>query len=160
MRRFLFALVLLCALPVYAQAPPVPLAEQVVKLPVEEGVSLDQAIESMKLRANMLNMPLVGEMPLSAQVKAMGEDSRRIEIFQFCNPLTAKDMVQANIDFVAFLPCRIAVVEDEQGQGWLVMADLNRILAGAELPAELQERALAVRDALDQIMHAGANGEL
>lgn len=140
--------------------PPAPLGETVVKMELEEGVDFETAIESMKLRANLLNMPLVSELPLSEQLEAMGQESNRMEIFQFCDPLTARDMVEENIDFAAFLPCRIALIEDQDGQGWLVMADLDRILAGADLPPELQEEAMEVRDALEQIMEAGAQGDL
>lgn len=169
MKRVLtmFLLLSFAAVPALAQekadtekAPAVPLEQTVVKMPLAEGVDADTAIESMKLRANMLNMPLVAELPLSKQLESMGEEARRMEIFQFCDPLTAKKMVESNIDFAAYLPCRIALVEDEEGRGWLVMADLDRILAGAELDAELQTEAMKVRDGLNEIMQAGANGEL
>lgn len=168
MKGFLTALLsaMMIAMPVLAQdadkeqAPPVPLGQTIVKMQLEDGVTPDAAIDSMKLRANMLNMPLVAELPLSEQIEAMGEESRRMEIFQFCDPVTAKNMVEANIDFAAYLPCRIALIEDEEGQNWLVMVDLDRILAGAELPEELQSSALEVRDALNEIMQAGASGDL
>lgn len=140
--------------------PPAPISETVVKVQIEEDVSLDQAVESMKLRANLINMPLVGELPLSEQLEAMGEESRRMEIFQFCDPVTAKEMVEANIDFAAFLPCRIALIEDQEGQGWLIMADLDRIMAGTDLSPELEDEAIEVRDALHDIMEAGATGDI
>lgn len=155
-------LLLAFAMPVPAQqdAPPVPIEQTIVKMPIEEGVSLDAAVESMKLRANILNMPLVAEMPLSEQLEAMGEESRRMDIYQFCDPVTAKHMVEANIDFAAYLPCRIALVEDDDGQGWLVMIDLDRVLAGANLGPELEAEAIKVRDGLTEIMQAGASGDL
>lgn len=132
----------------------------VVKMKLQDGVSMDDAVESMKLRANMLNMKLVGELPLSKQLKSMGQNPRRMEVYQFCNPLIAQQMVEGNIDFAAFLPCRISLVEDAQGQGWLVMADLDKILQKVQLPPELQKKAVGVRDALNQIMKAGASGAL
>ncbi len=134
--------------------------QAVVKMPLEEGVSMDDAVESMKLRANMLNMKLVGELPLSKQLKAMGHKARRMEVYQFCNPLIAQQMVEANIDLAAYLPCRISLVEDEQGKGWLVMMNLDKILQRSDLPPELHDKALGVRDALNQIMKAGASGAL
>ncbi len=137
------------------------LARTVVKLPLAKNVGMDDAVESMKLRANMLNMKLVGELPLSKQVAAMtGKPQRRMDIYQFCDPVTAKQMVDSNIDFAAYLPCRIALVEDEQGQGWLVMMDLNILINIANLDPKLKEKAIEVRDKLQDIMKAGANGEL
>jgi uncharacterized protein (DUF302 family) len=142
------------------EAPVVPLEQTVVKQRLAEGVSMDDAVASMKLRANLLNMQLVGELPLYKQLEAMGRESRRMEVFQFCDPITAQQMVEANMDFAAYLPCRIALVEDEQGRGWLVMMDLDMILQGAELDPDLEAKAEQVRDALHEIMDAGAQGAL
>lgn len=143
-----------------ADAPDVRLEQTVVKMPLAEGISMDEAVDSMKLRANIHNMGLVAELPLSKQVEAMGRDARRMEIFQFCDPLTAQRMVEENINFAAYLPCRIALVEDEDGQGWLVMMNLDMMLQSTTLSEELKTEAMRVRDALMDIMQAGAEGAL
>ena len=140
--------------------PPIPIEDTVVKQRINEGVSMDEAVESMKLRANLLNMKLVAELPLSKQIEAMGKKARRMEIYQFCDPLTAQRMVEANIHYAAYLPCRIALVEDEKGQGWLVMMNPDMMLTGATLSSELKKQATEVRDKLHEIMNAGVNGEL
>ncbi|MGW8228981.1 MAG: DUF302 domain-containing protein [Gammaproteobacteria bacterium] len=129
-------------------------------MPLADGVSLDDAVASMKLRANIRNMKLVAELPLSKQIEAMGKKARRMEIYQFCDPLTAQRMVEANIHFAAYLPCRIALVEDEKGRGWLVMMNLDMMLNGASLTDDLKTQAIKVRDTLMDIMQAGANGDL
>ena len=135
--------------------------QSVVKIPIKEGVSMDEAVESMKLRANLLNMKLVAEMPLSQQVQVTtGKEQRRMEIFQFCDPLTAKEMVDYNLNFAAYLPCRIALVEDEKGKGWLVMMAMDPLIEGAGLNTKLREKAVKVRDTLNDIMQAGANGDI
>ncbi len=144
----------------YAYSQVMRIENTVVKMKLAEGVTMDDAVTSMKLRANILNMKLVSEMPLSKQIEAMGKETRRIDIYQFCNPLTAKRMVDYDINFAAYLPCRIALVEDENGQGWLVMMDLNMILRMSELSPNLEREAKEVRDSLQEIMRAGANGEL
>ncbi len=161
----LIAIAALFSAPTYSQTggqagtTPVPVGETVVKIPLEPGISLDQAVESMKIRANSLNMKLVAELPLSKQVEAMGQKSRRMEIFQFCDPLTAKKMVEHNVDFAAYLPCRISLVEDAKGQGWLVMMKLDPLIEGGNLSGELKQEAIKVRDTLNDIMQAGARGE-
>ncbi|MDH5394690.1 MAG: DUF302 domain-containing protein, partial [Gammaproteobacteria bacterium] len=78
----------------------------------------------------------------------------------FCDPLTAQQMVEANIHFAAYLPCRIALVEDKDGKGWLVMMNLDMMLHSATLGKELKVSATKVRDVLMDIMQAGANGDL
>ena len=144
-----------------APQPIVSINKTVVKMALAQGVSMDDAVESMKLRANLLNMKLVAELPLSKQVEAMtGKPERRMAIYQFCDALTAKQMVDYSIDFAAYLPCRIALIEDEKKHGWLVMMDLNILIESAGLNPKLKEKAVEVRDNLESIMKAGANGEL
>jgi uncharacterized protein (DUF302 family) len=146
--------------PTAAQGTAVDIGQTVVRMPLAEGVSMDDAVDSMKLRANQLNMMLVSEQPLYKQVRAMGQESRRMEIFQFCDPLTAIKMVAYNMDFAAYMPCRIALVEDKDGRGWLVMMNLDMFIEGASLSPELKQLAIDVRDKLNEIMKAGANAEL
>lgn len=142
-------------------AAPRPLSETVVKIPLAKGVSFEDAEQSMKLRANALNMKLVAELPLSRQVEAItGKPSRYATIFQFCDAMTARQMLDYSLDFAAYLPCRIALVEDEKGQGWLVMMDLNLLINAANLKPELRAKAVEVRDMLENIMRAAANGDL
>lgn len=130
-------------------------------MPLAKGVSPDDAVQSMKLRANLLNMHLVAELPLSRQVSAItGKPSQNVTIFQFCDALTARRMLDDNLAFAAYLPCRIALVEDARGRGWLVMMDLDMILDAADRSPGLKARALEVRDKLEDIMRAGANGDL
>ncbi len=168
MKKFLLPIVLTLALsglayaatsPKAKPAPVLDIAQTVVKMPLEKDVSMDDAVEAMKIRANKLNFKLVAEMPLSKQIEAMGEKSRRMEIYQFCDALTAKKMVEYDINFSAYLPCRIAMVEDAKGQAWLVMMNLDMFIQGAKLSAPLQAEAIKVRNTLTEIMQAGAKGD-
>jgi uncharacterized protein (DUF302 family) len=143
-------------------APTAPLAvnvaQTVIKLPIAKGVSMDDAVESMKIRANKLNLKLVAEMPLSKQVIAMGEKSRRIDIFQFCDPLTGKKMAEYDIHFAAYLPCRITLVEDAKGQGWLVMINLDIFIQDPKFDPTLKAEIINVRDKLNEVLEAGSQG--
>lgn len=138
----------------------VDIEKTVLKLPLEEDVTLESAVESMKLRANILNIKLVAELPLSKQIAAMGEKSGFIGIYQFCEPLTAKKMVQYDINFAAYLPCRISAVEDAEGKGWLLMMNMEILLNNPKLNPELRKEAEAVWNNLLEIMKAGASGDL
>ena len=117
----------------------------------------------MRLRANALNLQLVAELPLSKQVEAVtGKPQRTITIFQFCDAVTAKELIELNLDFAVYMPCRIALIEDASGQGWLVMMDVNvdAIAKEKSVPQALKDRINAVRNSLLEIMQAGAKGEL
>ncbi|NCA88433.1 MAG: DUF302 domain-containing protein [Gammaproteobacteria bacterium] len=136
------------------------IADTVLKMPLAEGVTADDAIESMKLRANALNFKLVAHLPLSQQLISMGIESKRVEIFQFCDAAIAHDMIAHDIDFSAYLPCRITLIEDRDGHVWLVTLDLDMVIRTADLSPALLEKAINVRDTLREIMEAGASGDL
>jgi uncharacterized protein (DUF302 family) len=162
--QVLLILVLLCALvgaPIAATASEgISIGDTVLKMPLADDVSMDDAVDSMKLRANTLNFKLVAHLPLYKELEAMGIDTKRIEIFQFCDARIANEMVIFNPDFSAYLPCRITLIEDAEGKPWLVTLDLGKIIPTANLSPELQEKAEMVRDKIESIMTAGANGEL
>ncbi len=157
---------LLLAAPVSrAATPPAEQTAQadVYKVAIERGVGLKDAADSMRLRANALNLQLVAELPLSRQVEAItGQPQRTITIFQFCDAVTAKALIDLNLDFAVYMPCRIAMIEDAEGQGWLVMMDVNVDMLAQEkrVPQALKDRINAVRQGLLEIMQAGAKGEL
>ncbi len=157
-----FALLGLLAAPAI-QAAPKAAATDVYKVAIDRSVSLTDAADSMRLRANALNLKLVAEMPLSKQVEVMtGTTERTITIFQFCDAVTARDLIVLNLDFSVYMPCRIALIEDADGRGWLVMMDVNVDAVAKEkrLPQALKVRIEAVRQALVEIMQAGASGAL
>ena len=172
MRPALFAVVgvvlsslLLSAPASWAAAPKASQSTEsgVYKVAIDRSVSLAEAAESMRLRANVLTLQLVAELPLSKQVEAVtGKPQRTITIFQFCDAATAKELIDVNVDFAVFMPCRIALIEDAKGQGWLVMMDVNVDAVAQEkrLPEALKVRINAVRKSLLEIMRAGAKGEL
>ena len=148
----------------WAAAPTVQQAPGgVYKVAIDRAVSMRDAAESLKLRANALNLQLVAELPMSKQVEAVtGKPQRTITIYQFCDAVLAKDLIDVDMDFAIFMPCRIALIEDAQGQGWLVMMDVSvdDVAAQKRLPPDLKARIEKVRNALIEIMQASARGDL
>ncbi len=133
----------------------------VVRLALAKGVSPEDCVQSMDLRANLLNMKKVGDLPLSEQVQEMtGKPQRLIRVFLYCDPLTAMQMVGDSIDFAAYLPCRITLVEDASGKYWLVMMNLKPLIDSVPKGSPLRAQAERVGGILQSIMRAGANGSL
>ena len=128
--------------------------------PLDEGVSMDDAVASMKLRANNLNFKLVAELPLSKQVEAMGQTARRMDILAFCDALIAKEMVEFDPIFAGFLPCRIALIEGADGKGMIVTTNMDMMLSAVDLPPNLIKLAEKVRDSIYSIVDAGVTGDL
>ncbi|MCK5727363.1 MAG: DUF302 domain-containing protein [Thiotrichaceae bacterium] len=131
------------------------------KYPLEEGVSAADAEEAMASIANDENIKGVGELPLSDQVEAMtGNKQRLLKIYQYCDPLTAKKMVDHSDAFAAYLPCRIAMVEDKEGKINLYALNMDMMIYGGKtLPDDLRKEAIRVKEVMIKIMEGGAAGD-
>src|SRR5512134_1282437 len=89
---------------------------QIARIQVQDGISFDDAVESLKLRANQHNLKFVGGNPIYKEIEALtGKPTKRMEIFNFCDGLTANKMLTADPMMIAFMPCRIAILEDKEG---------------------------------------------
>ncbi len=137
------------------------------KLPLEEGVTWDDAVESMKLRANEVNFKFVGSSPLSKEIEALTDaPSPRIEIFRFCDALVARKILDYMPEFIVFLPCQIALIEDAEGQIWIMTMDWDiSWLDFAQNPnshmsKDLRADAKRIRDDIRYIMEGAASGDL
>ena len=133
--------------------------QTVVKQPLAEDITPDDAIDALQSKAVELNMKFVAHQPLSQELAARGVESGRLEIFQFCNPMDAHEMVKFNPIFAAYMPCRIALVEDNEGRFWLMMLNLDMLINNAPLTPDLRAIAERVNNTLKEIMEAGATGE-
>jgi uncharacterized protein (DUF302 family) len=141
------------------------IAMMATKYPAKEGLKFDDVVESMKLKANELNFKLVGHNALWKEIAAIsGKETPRIEFFTFCDAMIAREILDYSLEFAVFLPCRIAVAEDAHKKIWVLTLDWDvRWLDTSKNPNKLSEglrgKAVQVRDVIDQIMKAGANGE-
>ena len=149
------------------EPPQVTMSKEMMKAMVAQSMVMQQAevefddvIESMKLRANTLNFKLVADLPLSEQVEAMGVESNRMQILAFCDALIAKRMVEYNLIFAGYLPCRVAVVEDGEGNVWVVTMNMDMMVNAVDLTPELRKLAMTVRDTINSIVQAGVEGDL
>ena len=138
----------------------------VAKKKVEEGLTFDEVMESMDLRANLLNMKKVGHNTPSAVIEATtGEPTPRLEMVSYCDIPTMRMILDYVPEFSVFVPCRISVLEDANGDIWIMTMDWDiRWMDTSPNPnritKELREAAIAVRESMESIMEAGAAGDL
>lgn len=127
---------------------------------VDEGVTPETVEETMKFVANEHNISAVGELPLYKDIEAKtGKPYRYAKIFMFCNSLIAAHMLDYSDAFGAYLPCRIALVEDKKGKLWLLTLNMDMMIyGGAPLPEDLKKEALKVKETILDIMARGAKG--
>lgn len=131
-----------------------------------EGISFDEVIEAMLLKANEVNFKNVGHNQFWRDASAVtGYPALRVEILQFCDAVVGRRMLDFSPEFAIFIPCRISVMEDANGDIWLMTLDwdvswlANAWHPDSELSDQLKEDALRIREAMETIMHAGANAE-
>ncbi|MCK5918864.1 MAG: c-type cytochrome [Cocleimonas sp.] len=133
--------------------------QTVLKMALKKGLSVEDSVEAMLSKALEKNMKNVGRQQVSKELKARGIDSPYLDIFQFCNPEDAIKMVKFNTIFAAYMPCRIALVEDAKGKMWLEMLNLDMLINSANLPAELEGIAIETNGTMLDILTAGATGD-
>ena len=142
------------------------IAMMAIKYPAKEGLSFEDVITSMKTKANELNFKYVGVSQLWKDVVAISgkQDTPRVEFLSFCDAMVARELLDLSLEFAIFLPCRIAVVEDAHKKIWILTLDWDvRWLDSSKNPnqisASLREKSIMIREAMDKIMRAGANGD-
>jgi uncharacterized protein (DUF302 family) len=68
-------------------------------------------------------------------------------------------MVDFSPHMAAYLPCRISMVEKEDGL-WLYTLNMDMMVKmGRKLPSPLKEEAQVVRDTIWEMMERGSKGE-
>ncbi len=138
-----------------------------VKYKAKPGLSFDDVVESLKLRANQLNFKFVGSNQMWKDFRSvLGDDTApRVEVFSFCDIAVGRQLLKLIPEMVVFLPCRIAVMEDAQKNIWVLTLDWNVAwldYAGKSMgiTPELRQSAQDIRVKMDDMMRAAANGDL
>ena len=128
---------------------------------VNKGVTTGDIAEALKSASLGTGLLDVGQMPLSAEIEARsGKPTRYLHIYQFCNPLTARQATDFSPYFSAYLPCRISVVEHENGELWLYSLNMDMfVYGGTEMPEPFKTEAIKVRDTIWKMMQAASKGE-
>lgn len=128
---------------------------------VKPGVSAADVEEILKLVAVERNMRDVGTLPLSKELEARsGKKEKLLTVYSFCSPATARKMVDFSPHMAAYLPCRISMVEHDDGSLWLYTLNMDMMVKmGRKLPSPLKEEAWAVRETIWQMMERGSKGE-
>ncbi len=137
------------------------------KVKAKPGLKFDEVVESMMLRANQLNFKYVGSNLMYKDFQAVLGDMEapRIEVHSFCDIAVGRDLLRIAPEFIVFLPCRIAVMEDADKNIWVVMVDWSLDwVAGYEnqlgITPELARGAVDIRGKMENIMQAAANGDI
>lgn len=127
---------------------------------VKAGVTAEDIAQAFASVAAEENIKAVGELPLSKELEARtGQKQKLLKVYSFCNPVTARTMVDFSPHMSAYLPCRVTVLEKEDGL-WLYTLNMDMMVRmGRKLPPDLRAAAMKVRNTIWKMMERGSKGE-
>ncbi|MGA7179227.1 MAG: DUF302 domain-containing protein [Thiobacillaceae bacterium] len=138
-----------------------------IKYKAKPGLSFDDVVESLKLRANALNFKFVGSNLMWKDFRAvLGDDTApRVEVYSFCDIAVGRQLIKLIPEMSVFLPCRITVMEDADKNIWILTLDwdvtwLDYAGTSMGITPELRDAAKDIRAKMDDMMRAAANGDL
>ena len=137
-------------------------ATMVKTVKVEDDLSIEDVIEVMKSVAMDNNMLVVGDTVMfrDGQKDVFGNTTRHVEIVSFCNKQIARDFIDYSVAFGAFMPCRVILTRDENGDLWLSTMKLDLMIAGGyPLTPKMLKMAEKVRDTMYEIVEKAASGD-
>ncbi len=137
-------------------------ASMVKFVKLEEGVSPEDAVDTIKSVAEENNMLVVGDtiMFRSGEKDYAGNDTRHVQIISLCNKQIARNFIDYSKAYGAFMPCRIILIEDKEGAFWLATMKMDLMLAGGHpLTPEMYEMGKKVESTMYTAIEKGAKGE-
>jgi len=128
------------------------------KMTIPEGMTkkeaIDNAIEVMDEVASQHGLAMVDHkvMPRKNGVYT--------QIRSYCSPTIADYFLNYSREFIGFMPCRIGIIEEPNGDIYLYTMNLDLMIhGGKKLSPELEKLAKEVEAGMYGMLEAGAAGE-
>ena len=110
--------------------------------PVAKGISPEEVKRSLNSLAYERNLFFAGEAPFHKQAEAAtGKPYRYTNFMSFCDVRVGMMMIDYNDKYSAYMPCRIAIVEDKSGPGLAAFDESRPDDLRRKTPAAGNERA-------------------
>ncbi len=135
-----------------------------VKMVIPEGVTkqeaFENAIEVMDEIGAEYGLAMVDQKTMPRNGKLFKDGGLLTHIRSYCSPAIADRFLTHSGEFIGFMPCRIGIVEDKNGDIYLYTMGMELMINGGHtLPPEMLELANEVRKGMYTMMEKGAAGE-
>lgn len=146
--------------------PPIDLSTAIYELPVKQGVSYQDVLDSLKSLSEGMNFVNPANFPIGENMKLRGIDPQGIkEVHSFCNLSLGTEIMLDHPEFLVFAPCRVALYEKPDANKKLrLFLALDRPtydLKSIKNPtARAQKSAQELEDALIQLMEKASRGDI
>ena len=125
---------------------------------VDEGISGPEVDESIKSMATNESILHVAMFPLSEQIaNVTGKPYRHLTIHNICDAATAGKIADIDDRYAVILPCRIAVVEGEDGKIRMVSMNVD-VMQAMNLPDSALGPAMDVAEKMNAIIEGAKEG--
>ena len=146
--------------------PSINLNRAIYELPVKEGVSYQDVIDSLKSVSEGMNFVNPANFPIGEHMKLRGIDPQGVkEVHSFCNLSQGTEIMLDHPEFLVFAPCRIALYEkpdtNKKMRLFLALDRPTYDLKSISNPTErAQKSAQELEDALIKLMAAASRGDI
>ncbi|MFK5975199.1 MAG: DUF302 domain-containing protein [Sulfurovum sp.] len=136
-----------------------------VKMIIPEGMTkkeaIENAIEIMDETGEEFGLAMVDSKLMSRGEKDEdGTYHPYIRIRSYCSKTIAEIFLTHSPEFIGFMPCRIGMIEDKNGDIWLYTMSMELMINGGYvLPPRLLKLANEVRKGMYTMMAKGSAGE-
>lgn len=137
----------------------------IYELAVDEGVSYQDVVDSLKSISEGMNFVNPANFPLGDHMKQRGVDPQGIkEVRSFCNLSMGTEIILDHPEFLVFAPCRIAIYEkpdaDNKRKLFIALARPTYDLKSIKNPTErAQKSAQELETSLLEIIYRASKGD-
>lgn len=140
--------------------PDIDLTTAIYEVPVQQGVSYQDLVDSLKSLSEGMNFVNPANFPIGEHMKVRGVDPQGVkEVRTFCNLSMGTEIILDHPEFLVFAPCRIAIYE-KSNQLYLGLDRPTYDLKSIKHPtARAVQSAQTLEDALIQLMEKARRGD-
>lgn len=140
--------------------PDIDLTTAIYEVPVQQGVSYQDLVDSLKSLSEGMNFVNPANFPIGEHMKLRGIDPQGIkEVRSFCNLSMGTEIILDHPEFLVFAPCRIAIYE-KANQLYLGLDRPTHDLKSIKNPsARAIQSAQTLEDALILLMEKARRGD-
>jgi uncharacterized protein (DUF302 family) len=149
-----------------AGMPKIDMNSAIYEVPVNDGVSYQDVLDSLKSVSEGMNFVNPANFPIGDHMKARGVDPQGIkEVHSFCNLSMGTEIMLDHPEFLVFAPCRIALYEkpdiNKKLHLFLALDRPTFDLKSIKNPTERAKKsAQQLEDALIQLINKARKGEI
>ena len=146
--------------------PAIDINTAIYEVPVNDGVSYQDVLDSLKSVSEGMNFVNPANFPIGEHIKLRGIDPQGVkEVHALCNLTMGTDIMLDHPEFLVFAPCRIALYEKPDANKKLrLFLGLDRPtfdLKSIKNPTERAKKsAQALEDALILLMSKARKGDI